>query len=478
MTEIQNYIGGELCPPKKGEYLDNFNPSTGKAYSKVPASTAADVEMAIEAAKNAFPAWSSLSRLDRAGHLRKLAHLIKENKERLIEAESIDQGKPVRLAGHVDIPRAATNLEFFAEKILELNDEVFESPEFGRNEVSYLPLGIVACISPWNLPLYLLTWKIAPALAAGNTVVAKPSEVTPMTAFILSELCIEAGMPPGVLNIIHGTGRDMGDYLTGHQDIKAVSFTGSTATGRAIYQNAAKTFKKVSLEMGGKNPNIIFADCDLDNALTITMRSTFTNQGEVCTCGSRIFIERPIYDEFKKRLIEIAEKIRIGNPQDPKTQHGAMVSKEHFEKVLGYIKLAEEEGGTILCGGEAANVEGEFSGGYFIKPTLIEGLAHTCRTNQEEIFGPVATLTPFDTEEEVLEMANSTEYGLAGTVHTTDIEKGKRIASKVDSGMLWINDWMKRDLNTPFGGMKNSGLGREGGLYGLKFFTQTKNICV
>lgn len=478
MIEIQNYIGGELCPPTKGEYLDNYNPSTGKAYSKVPASTAADVEKAIEAAKSAFPAWSNLSRLDRAGHLRKLASLIKENKDRLIEAESIDQGKPVRLAGHVDIPRAATNLEFFAEKILELNDEVFESPEFGRNEVSHVPLGVVACISPWNLPLYLLTWKIAPALAAGNTVVAKPSEITPMTAFILGELCIEAGMPPGVLNIIHGTGKDIGDYLTGHEDIKAVSFTGSTATGRAIYQNAAKTFKKVSLEMGGKNPNIIFADCDLENALTITMRSTFTNQGEVCTCGSRIFIERPIYDEFKKRLIEIAEKIRIGNPQDPKTQHGAMVSKDHFEKVLGYIKLAQEEGGTILCGGEAAKVEGEFSEGYFIKPTLIEGLAHTCRTNQEEIFGPVATLTPFDTEEEVLEMANSTEYGLAGTIHTTDIEKGKRIASKVDSGMLWINDWMKRDLNTPFGGMKNSGLGREGGLYGLKFFTQTKNICV
>lgn len=478
MIKIQNYIGGKLCPPKKGMYLDNFNPSTGKAYSSVPASTAVDVEMAIEAAKAAFPVWSNLSRLDRAGHLKKLASLIKENKERLITAESIDQGKPVKLAGHVDIPRAATNLEYFAEKIFELNDQVFESDDFGRNEVTHLPLGVVACISPWNLPLYLLTWKIAPALAAGNTIVAKPSEITPMTAFILSELCIEAGMPPGVLNIIHGTGLDIGDYLTGHEEIKAVSFTGSTNTGRAIYQNAAKTFKKVSLEMGGKNPNIIFADCDIENALTITMRSTFTNQGEVCTCGSRIFIEKPIYDEFKRRLVEIAKKIRIGNPLDPKTQHGAMVSKDHFEKVLSYIKLAKEEGGTILCGGEAAKIEGEFSEGYFIKPTLIEGLAHTCRTNQEEIFGPVATLTPFSSEEEVLKMANSTEYGLAGTIHTTDIEKGKRVASKIDSGMLWINDWMKRDLNTPFGGMKNSGLGREGGLYGLKFFTQTKNICV
>lgn len=477
MMEILNYIGGELTPPVKGTFLDNFNPSTGKAYSKVPASTAADVEKAIESAKAAYPAWSSLSRLDRAGHLRKLASLIKENINELAEAESRDQGKPIKLATHVDIPRAATNLEFFAEKILELSDEIFESNDFGKNEVSYLPLGVVACISPWNLPLYLLTWKIAPALITGNTVVAKPSEITPMTSFLLSKLCIEAGMPAGVLNIIHGTGKDIGDYLTGHQDIKAVSFTGSTATGRAIYQNAAKTFKKVSLEMGGKNPNIIFADCDLENALTITMRSTFTNQGEVCTCGSRIFIERPIYEEFKKRLIEIAEKIRIGNPLDGKTQHGAMVSKPHFEKVLSYINLAKEEGGKILCGGEAAKVDGEFSEGYFIKPTLIEGLAHTCRTNQEEIFGPVATLTPFDTEEEVLAMANSTEYGLAGTVHTTDMDKARRIAQKIDSGMIWVNDWMKRDLNTPFGGMKNSGLGREGGLYGLKFFTQTKNIC-
>lgn len=477
MTEILNYIGGELCPPVKGEFMDNICPSRGKAYSKVPASTAADVEMAIEAAKAAFPAWSALSKLDRAGHLRKLAHLIKENMPMLAEAEARDQGKPIKLAMHVDIPRAATNLEYFAEKSLEHLDQVFESEEFGKNYVSNNPLGVVACISPWNLPLYLLTWKIAPALVTGNTVVAKPSEITPMTAFLLSKLAIEAGLPKGVLNIIHGTGKDMGDHLTGHPDIKAVSFTGSTATGRAIYQNASKTFKKVSLEMGGKNPNIVFADCDLENAIKTSTLSSFTNQGEVCTCGSRIFIERPIYEEFKKRLIEIANKTRIGDPLNEKTQHGAMVSKDHFEKVLSYIDLAKEEGGTILCGGEAAQLEGELAEGYFIKPTLIEGLAPTCRTNQEEIFGPVATLTPFDSEEEVIEMANCTEYGLAGTVHTTDMDKAKRVAEKIDSGMIWINAWMKRDLNTPFGGMKNSGLGREGGLYGLDFFTQKKNIC-
>lgn len=477
MTEILNYIGGELCPPVKGEFMDNDCPSRGKVYSKVPASTAADVEKAIEAAKEAFPAWSALSRLDRAGHLRKLAHLIKENMPMLAEAESRDQGKPISLAMHVDIPRAATNLEFFAQKVLELQDQVIESAEFGKNMISNQPLGVVACISPWNLPLYLLTWKIAPALVTGNTVVAKPSEVTPMTAFLLSKLAIEAGFPPGVLNIIHGTGKDIGDHLTGHELVRAVSFTGSTATGRAIYQNAAKTFKKVSLEMGGKNPNIIFADCDLDHALRISTRSTFTNQGEVCTCGSRIFIERPIYEEFKKRFVEKALKTRIGDPLDEKTQHGAMVSKPHFEKVLSYIELAKQEGGTILCGGEAAKLPGELADGYYIKPTLIEGLTPTCRTNQEEIFGPVATLTPFDTEAEVLEMANSTEYGLAATIHTQDMEKANRVAQKIDSGMIWINDWMKRDLNTPFGGMKNSGLGREGGVYALEFFTQKKNIC-
>jgi aminomuconate-semialdehyde/2-hydroxymuconate-6-semialdehyde dehydrogenase len=476
--KIQNFINDQFCEPVSGKYLDNVNPSTGTVYGTLPDSGAEDAIAAIEAAKEAAPAWAALSKEARAEHLLNLASLIKENEHELAMAESTDQGKPYNLSSKVDIPRSSSNLEFFAGQLKDFNSVEFNSAEFGDNEVSYNPLGVVCCISPWNLPLYLLTWKIAPALAAGNTVVAKPSEVTPATAYLFSKLVKESSLPKGVLNIIHGTGAKLGETLTTHPDVKAVSFTGSTATGRIINQSAASSFKKVSLEMGGKNPNIIFADCDLKKAVSITMRSTFTNQGEVCTCGSRIFVERSIYNEFRDALVAKANKLVIGDPLDSKTQHGAMVSKDHYEKVLSYIDLARELGGTVLCGGGPAELSGDQANGYFIKPTLIEGLDPYCRVNQEEIFGPVATLTPFDSEEEVIEWANSTEYGLAGTVHTEDLEKGKRIASKIDSGMLWVNNWMLRDLRTPFGGVKNSGVGREGGQYALKFFSQMKNICL
>jgi aminomuconate-semialdehyde/2-hydroxymuconate-6-semialdehyde dehydrogenase len=478
MKKILNYINGEFVEPTEKKYLDNFNPSLGEVYSQVPDSNSKDVEAALIAAENAFSSWSKTSVEERAGYLNQLAAGILAKLDQFAEAESIDSGKTLSLAKKIEIPRSAKNFQFFAEILSQLHGESFRTNATTSNQTEYSPLGVVACISPWNLPLYLLTWKIAPALAAGNTVVAKPSEMTPMTAYLLSEVCREIKLPKGVLNIVQGLGPSVGSPLVQSPKVKAVSFTGSTATGRSIAQSVAGQFKKMSLEMGGKNPNIIFADCDFEKALETTLRSSFQNQGQICLCGSRIFIEESIYDKFKTALVEKTKQLQIGNPLDAKTDQGAVVSKVHLDKVLSYIQLAKTEGGKILTGGARAELTGEFSKGYFIQPTLIEGLDYLARTNQEEIFGPVATLTSFKTEAEVLKMANSTNYGLSATVWTTHIEKAQRISQNLHAGIVWINTWMNRDLRTPFGGVKESGYGREGGLEALKFMSEVKNICI
>ncbi len=478
MKKILNYINGQLIEPVSGAYLDNFDPSTGKAYSLCPDSDERDVEIATKAAWNAFASWSVMAPEKRSRIMLRIAELIEKNLDALAEAESIDQGKPKWLAKNGEIPRAVSNIRFFGTAIEHFASEAHPMPGHAINYTLRTPIGVVGCISPWNLPLYLFTWKIAPALASGNCVVAKPSEITPMTAYLLAEICIEAGLPAGVLNIVHGLGPKVGSAITVHKQIKAISFTGGTKTGAEIARTAAPMFKKLSLELGGKNPNIIFADCDFDKMLNETLRSSFLNQGEICLCGSRIFIERSIYTKFKEAFVERVKARSIGDPLLESTLVGAIASKMHLEKVMSYIELAKEEGGTVLCGGYTVKPEGRCSEGWFIAPTVIEGLSFDCRTNQEEIFGPVVTITPFDSEEEVLRYANSTEYGLAATVWTENLTRAHRIAAEIKSGIVWINCWLLRDLRTPFGGVKNSGVGREGGWEAMRFFTEPKNVCI
>jgi len=476
MIKLLNYIDGELIEAEQGKTLPLYNPALGEQYGTLPDSKVEDVELAITAARKAFPAWRDTSVAERSRIMSKIAELIEEKIEVLALAETTDNGKPLWLSKMVDVPRGATNLRFFAQAITQFTQETHEMSD-AINYTLRQPLGVVACISPWNLPLYLFTWKIAPAIAAGNTVVAKPSEVTPYTAYLLSEICIEAGLPAGVLNIVHGNGDPVGTSLTSHKDIKAISFTGSTRVGRSIATTAAPLFKKYSLEMGGKNPNIIFSDCDYAKMLKTTINSSFSNQGQICLCGSRIFVQTEIYEQFKKDFVEKAKLLTVGNPLTPRINLGAIVSKVHYEKIISYIELAKEEGGTILCGGVALHPEG-CENGYFIAPTIIEGLSQDCRTNQEEIFGPVVTIMPFDREEEVLSYANATDYGLSCTIWTENLSRAHRLSDKIEAGIVWVNTWLHRDLRTPFGGVKNSGVGREGGKEALRFFTEAKNVCI
>ncbi len=478
MDKIQNYIDGELVAPHSGKYIDNVDPSRGKVYSLIPDSDSADIDLAVKSAKKAFETWSTTPHGERSAILQRLADLIGQNHQALAEAESLDNGKPVSLAAAVDIPRAESNIRFYATAIMHFESKAHIMEGRGINYTNKKPIGVVGCISPWNLPLYLFTWKIAPALASGNCVVAKPSEITPMTAYLLSKLCIEAGLPKGVLNIVHGLGPKAGQAIVSHEDVKAISFTGGTATGEHIAREAAPKFKKLSLELGGKNPNIIFADCDFDKMLQTSLRSSFANQGQICLCGSRILVEASIYEKFRDAFVEKVARMKIGDPRDPKTKMGAVVSEGHMEKILSYIELAKEEGGTVLTGGKRALLDGELASGYYIEPTVIEGLDYACRTNQEEIFGPVVTITPFHSEEEALQMANSTKYGLAATVWTSDLSRAHRVASKIESGIVWVNCWLLRDLRTPFGGVKQSGVGREGGFEALEFFTEAQNVCI
>lgn len=475
---LENYIGGNLIGPLSGNFIDNVNPATGQVYGQIPDSHKKDIDAAVSAAKKALSGWSTSPVEERFKILNRIAELIDEHLDELALAETNDNGKPLWLSKRVDIPRASANFRFFATGIMHFATESHNMEDKAVNYTLRQPVGVVGCISPWNLPLYLFTWKIAPALAAGNCVIAKPSEVTPVTAYLLSKICMAAGLPAGVLNIIHGTGPGAGEAIVTHPDIKAISFTGSTRAGERIATLAAPKFKKLSLELGGKNPALIFADCDWEKMMTETIRSSFSNQGEICLCGSRILIEETVYEKFKMEFVERTKSLTVGDPLEGSSKQGAIVSKVHFEKILRCIDTAKQEGGKVLCGGRSVQLEGRCADGYFIQPTVIEGLGPQCQTNQEEIFGPVVTLQSFKTEEEALQLANATHYGLAATIWTQDISKANRVAAKVESGIIWINCWLLRDLRTPFGGLKNSGVGREGGWEALRFFTEPKNICI
>ena len=476
--KIQNYINGAFVNPIQNRWIENYNPATGAVYGQIPNSTKEDVEKAAEAAEKAFPDWSNTTLDERSKILSKIADLILEKLDFLAAAESKDNGKPISVAKVIDIPRAAANFQFFANAITQFSSEAHES--IGLNAMNFTlrqPIGVVGCISPWNLPLYLFTWKIAPAIAAGNCVVAKPSEVTPMTAFLLGEICTLAGLPKGVLNIVHGLGASTGQAIVAHPNIKAISFTGGTKTGAHIASVAAPMFKKLSLELGGKNPNIIFADCNYDKMLATTVRSSFANQGQICLCGSRIFVEEKIYEKFKQDFIKKVSELKIGNPSAESTNIGALVSKEHLEKVKSYIDFAEQEGGTVLFGGARITVTG-FENGYYLQPTIIEVADNKCSLNQEEIFGPVVTIMPFKTDEEALHLANEVKYGLSATLWTNNLNRTMQFSKQLQTGIVWVNTWMLRDLRTPFGGQKDSGVGREGGFEALRFFTESKNICI
>jgi aminomuconate-semialdehyde/2-hydroxymuconate-6-semialdehyde dehydrogenase len=477
-SSIENYIGGILRGPVHGQYLPNVNPATGEVYSQTPDSDESDVSVAYEMAARAFPAWSTTPAEDRFRVLNRIADLIDANLEALALAETNDNGKPLSLSRRVDIPRASSNFRFFATGIMHTSTESHGMEDKAINYTVRQPIGVVGCISPWNLPLYLFTWKIAPALAAGNCVVAKPSEVTPMTGYLLSLICQEAGLPDGVLNIVHGGGPKCGAAIVAHPGIKAISFTGSTRAGRDIAAIAAPQFKKLSLELGGKNPNIIFADCDWEKMMRTTLQSSFANQGQICLCGSRILVEESIYVQFKEEFLARAAKLTVGDPLEEGSKQGAVVSRMHYDKILGMIAGAKEEGGRLLLGGNAITGTGRCAAGLFIEPTVFEGLGPACRTNMEEIFGPVVTLQSFRTEDEALELANTSDYGLSATIWTSNVSRAHRVSAKVHSGIIWVNCWLLRDLRTPFGGFKNSGVGREGGWDALRFFTEPKNVCI
>ena len=475
---LENYIGGQLVPPLSGRYVPNIAPATGTHLTQVPDSDEKDIQLAVDAAKKALTAWSCTPAEERFRLLNRIADLIEAHTDDLAMAETIDNGKPLWLSKKTDIPRASANFRFFATGIMHFASDSHMMEEKAINYTLRQPLGIVGCISPWNLPLYLFTWKIAPALAAGNCVLAKPSEVTPVSAYLLGRICKEAGLPDGVLNIIHGKGEQAGEAIVKHPSVKAISFTGSTRAGEQIARIAAPMFKKLSLELGGKNPNIIFADCDWENMMNTTIQSSFLNQGQICLCGSRIIIEASIYDQFKREFVERVKALKVGDPLEEDVKQGAIVSQPHFQKITSAIETAKREGGTILCGGNVVQVKGRCENGYFIEPTIIEGLGPDCETNKEEIFGPVVTLQTFKTREEAIALANSCHYGLSATIWTQDISIANKTAMQLEAGIIWINCWLLRDLRTPFGGVKNSGVGREGGWEAFRFYTEAKNVCV
>ncbi|WP_298950429.1 aldehyde dehydrogenase [uncultured Nonlabens sp.] len=478
--DITNFINNEEQIPLSGFWLDNYEPANGKIYGEIPNSNEDDVEKAYQAAKAAFPLWSNTTIDERSKIMLRIATLIEENIEQLAAAESRDNGKPLWLAKSVDIPRASANFRFYGNAITQYASKSYES--VGKNTINYTlrkPIGVVGCISPWNLPLYLFSWKIAPAIAAGNCVVAKPSEVTPATAYLLGRIVKKAGLPAGVLNIVHGNGASCGQAIVAHPHIKAISFTGGTTTGAHIARIAAPMFKKLSLELGGKNPNLIFADCDYDKMLDTTVRSSFVNQGQICLCGSRIFVQQEIYERFKTDFINRVKKLTVGHPEQSSTKVGAVVSASHREKIEEYLDLAKTEpkNYTILTGGNRVTVA-NFDGGYYLEPTVIEVNSNECKLNQEEIFGPVVTIMPFTDEAHALKLANGTKYGLSATLWTNDLSRSMRMTQEIEAGIVWVNTWLNRDLRTPFGGVKDSGLGREGGFEALDFFTEPKNVCI
>ncbi|HVA54260.1 MAG TPA: aldehyde dehydrogenase [Gammaproteobacteria bacterium] len=478
MQKLANYIDGKHAPAALGGWLEDFEPATGQVYTRVPDSRKPDIDRAVDTAMRAFPGWSATPAVERGEWLHRLAALIERDREKLSRAESIDSGKPIALARSLDIPRAVTNLRFFAAAASQFASESHAMESGAINYTLRSPLGVVGCISPWNLPLYLFTWKIAPALAAGNCVVAKPSELTPMTAYLFSKLCMEAGLPPGVLNVVHGLGPEAGTALVEHPQVKAISFTGGTRTGADIASRVAPNFKKLSLELGGKNPTLVFADCDFETTVSETVRAAFSNQGEICLCGSRILVERSLYTRFRDAFVSRVRALRQGDPLEERTEQGALISEPHLQKVLGYIALAQKEGGKILCGGRRTKLAGRCAKGWFMQPTVIEDLPPDCRTNQEEIFGPVVTLIPFDTEDQAVSYANGTPYGLATSLWSQNTSRCHRVAARLEAGLIWVNCWMLRDLRVPMGGVKQSGTGREGGWEAMRFFTEARNICI
>ncbi len=478
IPDLLNYIAGEFNSSLNGKWMDDISPATGVRIARIPCSNKQDIDAAVSAARAALPEWSALTHEQRADWLDKIANAMEERSEEIAQLESLDTGKPITLARTVDAARSVANFRFFAECVREFVPETFEMND-ATNHVLYKPVGVAGLITPWNLPLYLLSWKVAPALVMGNTVVAKPSELTPMTASLLAEIIDEVGLPSGVFNLVHGAGEEAGAPLTSHDDVDLISFTGGTETGSRVASAASSSFKKLSLELGGKNATIVFADSDLDKTLPGVLRASFLNQGQICLCGSRILIEESIYDEFVEGLINATNSMKIGDPSDPETDLGALVSPEHLAKVTGYISLAQDEGGKIIAGGsKPEGIPNQFSEGNWLSPTIIDGLSPDSRCSTEEIFGPVVTLHAFADEKEALEIANSTNYGLAGSVWTSDLEKGRRIAEGIDTGMVWINTWLHRDLRVPFGGIKHSGVGREGGRWSLSFYSHAVNICL
>jgi aminomuconate-semialdehyde/2-hydroxymuconate-6-semialdehyde dehydrogenase len=497
MNEVLNWIDGRLAPALSGATIEMVDPATGTAERRVANSGAQDVDAAVAAARRAFPGWSRAAAGERSRVLLRLADLIDENLEALARAECVDSGKPLGLCRVVDIPRSAANFRYFATAILHGATELHEFDGGGTpggvpalNYTLRRARGVAGCISPWNLPLYLFTWKIAPALATGNTVVAKPSELTPTSAAMLGELAARAGMPAGVLNIVQGTGAatagvgGAGAAIVEHPDIGAVTFTGSTGVGRWIGERCGRSLKPVSLELGGKNPFIVFGDAQIDGpggAIETAVRAAFTNQGQICLCGSRLLVERSVYARVLEGVVERAKALVIGDPLEASTQQGALVSAAHRAKVAGMVEEARAEGGTIACGGsvvEHGALPGRVRDGFFYCPTVITGLGAHYRVEREEIFGPVVSVSAFDGEEGAVERANSTEYGLAATVFTRDLGRAHRVAGALEAGIVWVNCWMVRDLRTPFGGVKQSGVGREGGVEALRFFTEPKNVCV
>lgn len=479
MRTLSHFINGAQVAPTTGRYLDVLEPATGQVVARVPAGDATDVARAVEAATAAFPAWSESPAAFRSGLLLRIADLIDARLDELAEAESLDTGKPVSLARTLDIPRASANFRFFATAVLHTASDAHLTDHSALNYTVRRPRGVAGLISPWNLPLYLLSWKIAPALATGNTAVAKPSELTPLTASLLADICVAAGLPAGVLNIVHGAGGDAGAALVAHPGVTTISFTGGTATGAAIAVSAAPAFKKVTLEMGGKNPTVLFADADLGVAIPGILRSAFTNQGQICLCGSRIIIEESIFEEFLKRFVPAAKALVLGDPRDATTDVGAVISAAHRDKIESYVALAKGDGGTIHCGGaRPTGLPARCRDGFFVAPTVISGLPMNCRVNQEEIFGPVVTVTPFRGEDQAVSLANDSAYGLAASLWTGNVSRAHRVAERIACGTVWVNTWLLRDLRVPFGGMRQSGLGREGGDEAIRFFTEAKNVCV